>query len=190
MRFFLFINMSYVWAYREVLSDTEMFSYAEEITLPTNSSLKGVFDTYNSSDKTYQKCFKIYLTTDDKLQLFNIATETGGLLLVHETTNIQSAKLIGSNLSVEFPLLKFIFSQGGFKEGYYYLIIYDSAETAGFDISVKSIRNDYSPTITWQSEETATGYRIDIYYENGEVITSLNFDASGNYVGIVQKSLS
>jgi hypothetical protein len=54
----------------------------------------------------------------------------------------------------------------------------------------KLIEKSTLPEITWKQEETATGYRIDIYDVTGSIIVSLNFDVNGNSIGIAQKSLS
>ncbi len=52
----------------------------------------------------------------------------------------------------------------------------------------KLIEQAPTPLITWERQETATGYTIDIYDATGELVVTLEFDADGNYIGIVQRS--
>ncbi|MDR2963851.1 MAG: hypothetical protein LBU90_09525, partial [Bacteroidales bacterium] len=170
-------------------------NHTEEITIndfPKNYS--GQIDLEVSYRGTYIKVYKLNVTETFNFEFFTTSSKSGfefyfagdnpktilGYATAHAVfayPDNQSLQQYGT-VAVYAPI---------------YLLLWGSARLPEEELPYYSIqfsKNNPSPTITWQQEETATGYRIDIYYENGEVITSLNFDASGNYVGIVQKSLS
>jgi hypothetical protein len=112
--------------YNEVASDKEMYAnYAQEISLsdfPLN--LQGEFDVYQTTDGWYQKCFKIYLTTNDKFDVFNAKAE---LNIEPEFRNGVNA---ASGVWVTIPPKANWMTQ----DGYWYFTIYATEPTGGYDI--------------------------------------------------------
>jgi hypothetical protein len=49
------------------------------------------------------------------------------------------------------------------------------------------IQEDFTSTMTWMQEETATGYLIDVYNQSARLVITLEFDANGTYIGIVRR---
>lgn len=128
----LLFNIVNVLAYDEVENDEEIYAnYAEEINISeVPFSLKGEYDVYNTTDNMYYKCFKIYLTPEDKLDIKN----SNGTLVVTS----QYEDVIFDNSSRDWNTLPTARSvqQGKYKEGFYYFLIYNDTEGEDYNIQI------------------------------------------------------